>query len=335
MLGDEALATVILCHSTRIADPLQPPQDRLTVLYWFLGEDNCVPDMQRSFEERLGQTIGKMDDAHKSRSAALDESLRQVHSSLLDIAISISRLEDKLDREYEKKHASGRVYQEASESMQQEKALAAGDRRRLPTETIFRHEFGGRSGVGSDPGSFEILKSSSGAKHAQQQDLVILEVKDAEDWADIQSEAIALESGENCSCSASFCRELQSCDLDAENGAKVEFEATAGFLQIDTKLAAMDKKLEKITASMGIRSVANLGDDEEDRKRLKEKLKQAIELDKQNHVTVRNIVSDRELWMEYIFGVCSPEPRTGKRGSRSMAFIELQCWVQIFLTMFL
>jgi hypothetical protein len=268
--------------------------------------------MQRSFEERLGEKVRKMDEAQKSRSAALDESLRQVHSSLLDITVSIRRLEDKMDKGFEKKHASGPGHQYTS--LQQKTSLAAGDKQCLPTETIFRHGSSGRSGVDSET-AFE--KNIRGATHSQQklEKLVISQSKVVTGKTDIQNEKIGLEAGEILH-SAEFYRELQSSDLDTETGVKVELEGTIGLSQLGTKLAAMDNKLEKILASTGIRSGADMGDDREDRKRLKEKLKLAIELDKQSHVTVRNIVSNRELWMEYIFGICSPEPRTGKRGSR-------------------
>ena len=266
--------------------------------------------MQRSFEERLRQMIWKMDDTQKSRLAELDESLRQVHSSLLDIAISIRRLEDKVDRGSERMPAIGLKYHHTSLQQEEAHSLAAGDKQ--PTKMIFTHGCSRTSGADSQPG-FE--KKCQDANNTQQQDLVIRESKVVEGKADLQNEAIAHQAGENFR-PANFCRELQSGDLDAKVRENVVLEAAVGLSQLDTKLIVMDKKLEKITATMGIRSGANMGDDEEDRKRLKEKLKLAIELDKQSHVTVSKIVSNRELWMEYIFGICSPEPRTGKRGSR-------------------
>ncbi len=45
-----------------------------------------------------------------------------------------------------------------------------------------------------------------------------------------------------------------------------------------------------------------------------EKLKVAIELDRRSKV--RTIVSSGEVWIDYLFGICRPDQRIGKRGSR-------------------
>jgi hypothetical protein len=83
---------------------------------------------------------------------------------------------------------------------------------------------------------------------------------------------------------------------------------------MDSKLGDIMRKLERISVAVGVKVGSQEGDDEEDRKRLKEKLKIAIELDRR--ARVRTIVSSREMWLEYIFGICSPDKRVGKRGSR-------------------
>ncbi len=88
---------------------------------------------------------------------------------------------------------------------------------------------------------------------------------------------------------------------------------------IGSKLAVIDRKLERIAASLGIRGVSREGDEEEDRKRLKEKLKQAIEADRRSRM--RTIFSTREVWLEYVFGICRPDQRMGKRGSRWPVFL--------------
>ena len=51
----------------------------------------------------------------------------------------------------------------------------------------------------------------------------------------------------------------------------------------------------------------------EDRKRLKERLKEAIKTEK---LKSSGLVHDREEWMEYLFGICEPDGRVGKPGSR-------------------
>ena len=88
----------------------------------------------------------------------------------------------------------------------------------------------------------------------------------------------------------------------------------AGLMDIGQKFVEIEKRLEKISHFLGMKTGVNDGDDDEDRRRLKEKLKLAIEVDRRSHI--RNIVSRSEVWMEYIFGICSPDQRMGKRGSR-------------------
>ena len=296
---------------------------------------------QRSFEERLGRRIGEMDEAQRSRAALLDAALRQVNfdvhrlaSSLLDIAASIRRLEDKLDGGAAPRKAganlTGGSETDASESSPwREGDLAAGDKQRLPTASQSGH---GNGGVGSGAGASK--ENGAGAEQVvvPRHGSAIQGSRAVEGMANlnVQNEEMTSESAGGSGRPVrpgprNFCRALRSGDLDAEAGAKVELEAAVGLCQLDTKLAAMDKKLEKITASMGLRSGANMGDDEEDRKRLKEKLKLAIELDKRSRI--RNVVSKGEVWMEYIFGICSPDQRIGKRGSRYSAIYSLDLTV--------
>ncbi len=72
-------------------------------------------------------------------------------------------------------------------------------------------------------------------------------------------------------------------------------------------------KLESIAEAVGVTAEANAGDDDADRKRLKEKLKEALEEEQKERLLARKEI---EPWMEYIFGVCKPDGRIGKRGSR-------------------
>ena len=68
-------------------------------------------------------------------------------------------------------------------------------------------------------------------------------------------------------------------------------------------------------------SQVSSGDDNEDRKRLKEKLKEALERDRRSRL--RRIMSERQRWAEYIFGICKPDRRNGKRGNRFAVSLEL------------
>jgi hypothetical protein len=74
-----------------------------------------------------------------------------------------------------------------------------------------------------------------------------------------------------------------------------------------------ENKLESIAEAVGVTVEANAGDDDADRKRLKEKLKEALEEEQKERLLKQN---EGESWMEYIFGICKPDGRMGKTGSR-------------------
>jgi hypothetical protein len=73
----------------------------------------------------------------------------------------------------------------------------------------------------------------------------------------------------------------------------------------------LEKRLDRIAIAVGVKPA---GEEDDDRKRMKEKLKLAIERDKRSHI--RKIVSEQAKWLEYIFGICKADQRCGKRGSR-------------------
>ena len=73
----------------------------------------------------------------------------------------------------------------------------------------------------------------------------------------------------------------------------------------------LEKRLDRIASAVGVKTN---GEEDDDRKRLKEKLKQAIERDKRSRV--RKIESEQAMWLEYIFGICKADRHFGKRGSR-------------------
>ncbi len=62
----------------------------------------------------------------------------------------------------------------------------------------------------------------------------------------------------------------------------------------------------------------------EDRKRLKERLKEAIKTENSKSSV---LVHEREEWMEYLFGICKQDGRVGKPGSRQAARVVLQSFI--------
>jgi hypothetical protein len=79
---------------------------------------------------------------------------------------------------------------------------------------------------------------------------------------------------------------------------------------------SLEKKLDRIASAVGVKTNE---DEDDDRKRLKEKLKHAIERDKRSRV--RKIESEQAKWLEYIFGICKADQRCGKRGSRLVGYV--------------
>lgn len=82
---------------------------------------------------------------------------------------------------------------------------------------------------------------------------------------------------------------------------------------VGLKLERLDKKLERIAGAVGARAGPGI-DGEESRRRLKEKLKEAIDSEERSRLQL--VETEQERWMEYIFGICMPNGRIGKCGSR-------------------
>jgi hypothetical protein len=83
-------------------------------------------------------------------------------------------------------------------------------------------------------------------------------------------------------------------------------------VSLEKRFAIVESRLESIAEAVGVAAEVNVGDDDADRKRLKERLKEALEGDQ----TSQSNHNEKETWMEYIFGICKPDGRVGKRGSR-------------------
>ncbi len=86
---------------------------------------------------------------------------------------------------------------------------------------------------------------------------------------------------------------------------------------VEKRIAGVETRLESIAEAVGVSVEVDEGDDDADRKRLKEKLKEALEAQVKGH-SLLTYGNEKETWMEYIFGICKPNGRMGKRGSRSV-----------------
>ena len=88
--------------------------------------------------------------------------------------------------------------------------------------------------------------------------------------------------------------------------------AASGEDNLGIQLHNMEMRLDEIADLVGAKSRNATEDKLEECKRLKEKLKSALELEK---LQLR-IFEQKETWMDYIFGICKPDGRVGKMGSK-------------------
>jgi hypothetical protein len=268
-----------------------------------------------ALEDRLGAATGELEESQQARSAALESAIQLVHGdihglarSLLDMAMSMQRLEAKLDRLSEGAGRDGDLRAAA----RQKGALSSDggwraaewkDSERAPAPGVERETGGGQARVTSR------TESQSGAVAAAQDHVQALV-----STPNLKAKARALVSG---SAAADVEADLWRSGGNREGESSAESDkppGPGGLLELDSRIGSMDRKLDRIAAAVGVKSVGNDGDDEADRKRLKEKLKVAIELDRRSRI--RTIVSQSEVWLEYMFGICKPDQRIGKRGSR-------------------
>jgi hypothetical protein len=82
----------------------------------------------------------------------------------------------------------------------------------------------------------------------------------------------------------------------------------------DKRFAVFESKIDGIASAVCSKETNKSEEDAEDRKRLKERLKEALDqtLDSRG----KDQDAEKENWMEYIFGICKPDGRVGKEGSR-------------------
>jgi hypothetical protein len=100
-------------------------------------------------------------------------------------------------------------------------------------------------------------------------------------------------------------------DVEASDLRLQRMEVQLGV--VSKSVEGMDSKVEEIAQAVGIdKQDASAGDDEEDRKRIKERLREALE--KNYERTKRN--TQKKSFMEYFFGICKTNGRVGKIGSR-------------------
>ncbi len=258
--------------------------------------------MQRNFEDRLGQRMEEMNETQNSRSDKLGAILQHMQTDmqdlagrLLDIAVSMQRLEVKLDRIAETGAKSRPLHQECNSTSPADLEVGIG------------HSEGSQQSNCGDSGR-ESKKKGTRAGAMQEVEPFQVCSQEVVRWKGSWKDKAPVENLER-----DRLENAQSFAIGGESDTNQHGAADA-LLELDTKFGIIDRKLERISASMKIKSEANEGDDEEDRRRLKEKLKVAIDLDRRSRV--HTIVSKREVWLEYIFGICSPDQRMGKRGSR-------------------
>ena len=81
---------------------------------------------------------------------------------------------------------------------------------------------------------------------------------------------------------------------------------------ITSALSAISHKLDTIRAAEAAEPALPEDDDSKDRKRMKERLKETLEMDKKRF----RQAPVPEGWLEYLFGICEADGRVGKVRSR-------------------
>ena len=84
--------------------------------------------------------------------------------------------------------------------------------------------------------------------------------------------------------------------------------------EISSKLSELKSILSQISGAVGVSIGPDPSDDEEDRRRIKERFRDALERDQHRRIMREETTGDK--WMEYIFGISKPDGRIGKVGSR-------------------
>jgi hypothetical protein len=77
---------------------------------------------------------------------------------------------------------------------------------------------------------------------------------------------------------------------------------------------ALSRSQPRVRLQVGVPTAPGAGDDDADRKRLKERLKGALDVEKRRKI--QKTSSEGEALLEYVFGICKPDRRVGKLGSR-------------------
>ncbi len=87
------------------------------------------------------------------------------------------------------------------------------------------------------------------------------------------------------------------------------------------RFETLESKLNEVASTICPNKMENkLADDAEDSKRLKERLKEALDENKRAKLFSQ---SEKKGWLEYFFGICQPDGRVGKEGSRSRSKLQL------------
>ncbi len=234
--------------------------------------------MQREFESRLGQRIEELSNVHNSRSEKLGISLQCVQTDMQDLAGQL---------------------QEIAASIQ-----------RLEVKLDRIYDGGG----GNFKTNQQWPQNCDGSEKRDENLLSLKRKLNANVLVDNLTD-LGSEAAQSLVTDDDVDEDIRRMPKSQPEAADMQKQKV---LDLEAKFGVIDKRLERISASMKIKSDANDGDDDEDRRRLKERLKDAIEVDRRSRI--HTIISKKEMWLEYIFGLCSPDQRIGKRGSRCRQF---------------
>ena len=113
---------------------------------------------------------------------------------------------------------------------------------------------------------------------------------------------------------ASILSVQRTLDTHVESVTKTNRMYGEKFEKLDATLESLKSLINvaKVSEDSKAANASKAGDDDQDRKRIKERLKEAFETHKKREHRDEEVVK----WPEYLFGICEPDKRQGKKVSR-------------------
>jgi hypothetical protein len=102
--------------------------------------------------------------------------------------------------------------------------------------------------------------------------------------------------------------------------------------ELHAQLQLIDRKISIVAETVGINNIEGSSSIDDDRRRLKERLRSAL-----NNEQIRNrysMAAAPRVWLEYVFGIARPDRKRGIHGSRSLSLYSISCLAAALMSIF-